>query len=147
MRPCRLSPTRRFAIVPPWLLHRLSVLSCAFALVACAAHANGDPAANGDPLAPAQVAGLWCGDGLLHEFSLRLNQREEQVEGELLRKGRSRSIEGRIEGQVLRTQSTKVGTLVLEKQGEELRVTGGDGLLALARGTSFRRSEGATCAG
>lgn len=125
--------------------HRLTLLACALGLgAAIGAHANGD-----DTLAapPAEVAGLWCGDGLLHEFSLRLNQREEQVEGELLRKGRSRSIEGRIEGQVLRTQSTKVGALVLEKQGDELRVTGGDGPIALARGTSFRRSEAATCTG
>lgn len=128
--------------------HRLTLFACALALgTACAAHANGDGAAGAGPLAPAQVAGLWCGDGLLHEFSLRLNQREEQVEGELLRKGRSRSIEGRIEGQVLRTESTKVGALVLEKQGDELRVKGGEGPIALARGTSFRRSEAATCSG
>jgi hypothetical protein len=40
-----------------------------------------------------------------------------------------------------------VGALVLEKQGEELKVTDGDGALALARGTAFRRSEGASCTG
>lgn len=128
--------------------HRLTFFACALALGAAgAAHANGNDATGADPLAPAQVAGLWCGDGLLHEFSLRLTQREEQVEGELLRKGRSRNIEGHIEGRVLRTESTKVGALVLEKQGDELRVQGGEGPIALARGTSFRRSTGETCTG
>jgi SAM-dependent methyltransferase len=96
---------------------------------------------------PAQVDGLWCGTGPLREFSLRLTQRHQEVEGELLRKGRSRTIAGTMEGNVLRTQSTKVGALVLEKQGEELKVTDGEGPLALARGTAFRRGEGATCTG
>ena len=129
------------------LARPLSALLPALVLAASAAHANGDAAENGEPRGAAQVAGLWCGAGPLREFSLRLTQRDDQVEGELLRKGRSRTIEGRVDGQVLRTQSTKVGALVLEKQGEELLVTGGDGLIALARGTSFRRSDGAYCAG
>ncbi len=96
---------------------------------------------------PAQVDGLWCGTGPLRDFSLKLTQHHQDVEGELLRKGRSRTIAGKMEGNVLRTQSTKVGALVLEKQGEELKVTDGEGPLALARGTAFRRGEGETCTG
>jgi len=96
---------------------------------------------------PAQVEGLWCGTGPLRDFSLKLTQHHQEVEGELLRKGRSRTIAGKMEGNVLRTQSTKVGALVLEKQGEELKVTDGEGPLALARGTAFRRGEGETCTG
>ncbi|TFZ02365.1 class I SAM-dependent methyltransferase [Ramlibacter henchirensis] len=96
---------------------------------------------------PAQVQGLWCGTGPLREFSLRLNQHHQDVEGELLRKGRSRTITGKVEGNVLRTQETRVGVLVLEKQGEELKVTEGDGPLALARGTSFRRGGNGSCTG
>ena len=96
---------------------------------------------------PAQVEGLWCGTGPLRDFSLKLTQHHQDVEGELLRKGRSRSIAGKMQGNVLRTQSTKVGALVLEKQGEELKVTDGEGPLALARGTAFRRGEGETCTG
>lgn len=117
------------------------VLLFALSLGVAGAHANGSqgPAA--------QLGGLWCGAGPLHEFSLRLTQHDQQVEGELLRKGRSRSIEGRVDGSVLRTQSTKVGALVLQQQGDELMVTGGDGLIALARGTSFRRSERESCTG
>jgi SAM-dependent methyltransferase len=96
---------------------------------------------------PAKVDGLWCGSGPLREFSLRLTQQYQQVEGELVRRGRVRTIEGRVEGNVLRTEATKVGALVLEREGEELKVTGGDGALALVRGTSFKRSEGSSCTG
>lgn len=96
---------------------------------------------------PAQVEGLWCGTGALRDFSLKLTQHHQEVEGELVRKGRSRTIAGTMEGNVLRTQSTKVGALVLEKQGEELKVTDGEGPLALVRGTAFRRGEGDSCTG
>ena len=48
---------------------------------------------------------------------------------------------------MLRTQSTRVGALVLEKQGEELKVTDGEGPLALAKGTAFRRADGESCTG
>lgn len=93
------------------------------------------------------VNGLWCGSGPLHEFSLRLTQRQQDVEGELVRHGKARTIEGRIDGNVLRTQSTKVGALVLEHKGDELKVTGGDGIIALARGQVFRRTDTGTCTG
>lgn len=93
------------------------------------------------------VSGLWCGSGPLHEFSLRLTQREQDVEGELVRRDRTRTIQGRIDGNVLRTQATKVGALVLERRGDQLKVTDGDGPLALVRGQSFRRSESGTCTG
>lgn len=96
---------------------------------------------------PAQVAGLWCGSGPLREFSLRLTQKHQDVAGELVRKGRTRVIEGRVEGNVLRTQDTPVGSLVMEKQGEELKVTDARGAAMLVRGTSFRRSSAASCTG
>lgn len=101
------------------------------------------PAASG----PVQVSGLWCGSGPLHEFSLRLTQRQQDVEGELVRRDRARTIQGRIEGNVLRTQSTKVGALVLERQGDQLKVTDGDGPLALVRGQVFHRTDAGTCTG
>lgn len=94
-----------------------------------------------------QVSGLWCGSGPLHEFSLRLTQRQQDVEGELVRRDRTRTIQGRIDGNVLRTQATKVGALVLERHGDQLKVTDGDGPLALVRGQSFRRSASGTCTG
>lgn len=96
---------------------------------------------------PARVEGLWCGNGLLREFSLRLSQQYQQARGELVRRDRVRAIEGTIDGRVLRTQATRVGALVLEQVGEELKVVDGDGPLAMARGTSFRKAAGAGCAG
>jgi len=106
------------------------------------------PAASSSPArASGRFNGLWCGSGPLHNYSLRLTQREQDVEGELARPGRTRTIEGRIEGDVLRTQATKVGALVLEHKGDELKITGGDGPIALARGQVFRRSDSGTCSG
>lgn len=96
---------------------------------------------------PVQVSGLWCGSGPLHEFSLRLTQRQQDVEGELVRRDRARTIQGRIDGNVLRTQSTKVGALVLERHGDQLKVTDGDGPLALVRGQVFHRTDAGTCTG
>jgi hypothetical protein len=91
--------------------------------------------------------GLWCGTGLLHEFSLRLTQQREDVQGTLVRRDRVREIEGRVDGGMLRTQSTKIGSLVLERAGDELRITGGDGVIALARGASFQRAAAGACSG
>lgn len=91
--------------------------------------------------------GLWCGTGLLHEFSLQLSQQQQAVQGTLVRRERRRELEGRVEGASLLTQSTRHGSLVLERAGDELRVTGGDGLLAMARGATFQRASGAACTG
>jgi SAM-dependent methyltransferase len=94
---------------------------------------------------PALFDGLWCGTGLIHEFSLQLSQEHQQVQGKLARRDRVRVIEGRIEGATLHTQATRIGSLVLERSGDELRVTGGDGPLALAQGATFQRANGAGC--
>ncbi|MBA2964056.1 MULTISPECIES: SAM-dependent methyltransferase [Ramlibacter] len=96
---------------------------------------------------PAQVGGLWCGSGPLHEFSLRLKQEHQEVEGELLRRDRARTIQGRMEGNVLRTESTRVGALVLELEGGKLKVIDGDGPLALVRGQAFTRVDAPSCPG
>jgi hypothetical protein len=96
---------------------------------------------------PAQVEGLWCGTGPLSEFSLRLSQRYQEVQGSLARRDRVRSIEGRVEGVTLRTQATRHGSLVLEMAGDELKVIDGEGALVLARGTAFQRANGSACDG
>jgi SAM-dependent methyltransferase len=96
---------------------------------------------------PAQVEGLWCGTGPLSEFSLRLSQRYQEVQGSLARRDRVRSIEGRVEGATLRTQATRHGSLVLEMAGDELKVIDGEGALVLARGTAFHRANGSACDG
>jgi SAM-dependent methyltransferase len=96
---------------------------------------------------PARVEGLWCGNGLLHEFSLRLSQQHQQVQGSLVRRNRVRAIAGRVDGSTVRTEATRAGSLVLAMAGNELSVTGGEGPLALARGATFRRATGTACDG
>ncbi len=96
---------------------------------------------------PAKVQGLWCGVGLMHEFSLRLNQRFQQAEGTIARRGKERPVTVRVEGNVLHTSQTKQGSLVLEVTGDEMRVTGGTGPIALTRGQSFTRAQGDRCEG
>ena len=126
-------------------MHLRSVfLLLASAALPALAQADASPPA---AAAPTMVSGLWCGSGPLHEFSLRLQQRDQAVEGELVRRDRVRTIQGTIEGNVVRTQSTKVGALVLERQGDELKITGGDGPLVLAKGQAFRRTTAAACTG
>lgn len=93
----------------------------------------------------AKVDGLWCGTGLLSEFSLRLVQRVQTVSGTLKRRDRVRELHGRMEGNTLHTQSSKVGALVLELQGDALRIVDGEGQLALVRGMSFSRAAGDSC--
>lgn len=96
---------------------------------------------------PARIDGLWCGNGLLHEFSIAISQRFQEVDARLARRDRVRQVSGRIEGNVLRTEEHRNGSLVLEAHGEELRVTDGTGPLALTRGQSFRRAANGSCTG
>lgn len=130
-------------------LPRLAALSAAFALAAgTTAHAQPD-AAEAQPARAVQVAsfdGLWCGTGLIHMYSLQLTQQETDVQGKLARPNMVRAIEGHVQGHVLRTQNTKVGSLVLERTGDRLRITGGDGPAAIFTGLSFQRAPGGTCA-
>ena len=97
---------------------------------------------------PAQVDGLWCGAGLLRGTALTLTQRYQEFEGMLVRGERSRKVDGRIEGTTLRTSresSGRAGELVLEVQGDMLRIITAGGPLTLAQGMSFRRTSGAGC--
>ena len=104
--------------------------------------------AGGPAAAASPFDGLWCGTGLLRDFSLHLTGRDtREVEGRLVRRDRVRDVKGEIEGNRLRTQATRYGSLVLEAAGGELLITGGDGPLAMASGASFRRARGTGCAG
>jgi len=114
----------------------VSSLACALLLQMGGVHAR---------QSSSKVDGLWCGSGLLHEFSLRLAQQQHDVNGTLVRRDRVRELTGRIDGNVLRTQTTKVGALVLEVEGDAMRVIDGEGQLALVRGMSFNRVRGSSC--
>jgi len=94
---------------------------------------------------PARVEGLWCGTGLLRDFSLQLKQRYQDFDGTLTRKKRVRQVKGRIDGDQLRTEAVRHGSLVLEVKGLDLRIVGGEGPLVLTRGGSFQRSLGSGC--
>lgn len=98
------------------------------------------------PAAASPFDGLWCGTGLLRDFSLQLKGRSSRdVEGRLIRRDRVRDLTGSIDGNRLRTQATKYGSLVLEAAGSELHVTGGEGALALASGSTFRKARAEGC--
>lgn len=97
---------------------------------------------------PARVEGQWCGAGLLRGTGLNLVQRHQEFEGTLVRGDRTRKVDGRIEGATLRTSresSGRAGELVLELQGEKLRIVAAGGPLALAQGMSFFRASGPGC--
>jgi hypothetical protein len=91
------------------------------------------------------VGGLWCGAGLLREFTLEIAQQYHEVEGRLIRKGRVREITGRVEGAMLKTDPQRNETMELLAQGNELRITAATGVLALARGQFFTRAVGGSC--
>jgi hypothetical protein len=93
----------------------------------------------------AQVSGLWCGEGLLREASLQLAQHQQEFDGTLMHRQRSRHVEGSIEGDTLRTMAGKAGELVLQLQGARLRIVTAAGPLALAQGMGFRRAAGERC--
>jgi len=94
---------------------------------------------------PAQVGGLWCGQGLLKEFTLQIAQRYQEFEGVLTRRNRSRKMSGRVQGATVRTDAHRNGSLVLAVGGNEMRVTGGEGSLALLRGQVFQRTAAPSC--
>ena len=95
--------------------------------------------------APVMVAGLWCGSGLLHSYMLEIAQEYQRVEARLIRRGRVHELTGRMEGPVLRADPQRDHTMELLAQGNELRIIGASGLLALAKGQSFIRAVGGSC--
>jgi SAM-dependent methyltransferase len=97
---------------------------------------------------PAQVQGTWCGAGFLRGTSLLLTQRFQEFEGKLMRGDRTRNVDGRIEGAILRTSresAGRAGELVLELVGEQLRIVTAGGPLRPIQGMSFVRANGAGC--
>jgi hypothetical protein len=91
------------------------------------------------------VGGLWCGAGLLHEFTLEIAQQLQNVQGRLVRKGRVREITGHVEGSTIKVDPQRDHAMELRAQGDELRITGATGVLALATGQSFIRAAGGSC--
>ena len=96
-------------------------------------------------IVPGKVEGLWCGMAPLGDFSLRLRQKYQEVEGTLTRNKRIRQVRGRMEGTRLQTEEVRHGSLVLQLAGDRLRIVDGEGALMLTRGGSFARALGSKC--
>lgn len=128
-----------------------SLLASALALAVPFA-ASASPADASEQAAPrnagiASVGGLWCGAGLLHEFSLDISQRFTDVQGRLVRKAKVREITGKVEGTRVKVDPQRDHTMELAAEGNELRIVSASGMLALATGQSFTRAVGGSCKG
>jgi hypothetical protein len=126
----------------------LALLSIALLPLAGQAGSSAAPAAAdqvGLLQAPAKVGGLWCGAGLLHEFSLDIVQQYQDVQGRLVRKNRVREITGHVEGARVRTDPQRNESMELLAQDNQLRIIGATGVLALATGQFFTRAVGGSC--
>jgi hypothetical protein len=94
---------------------------------------------------PASVGGLWCGAGLLNDFTLEIVQQLQDVQAKLVRKGRVREITGHVEGPLVKTDPQRDHTMELRAEGDQLRIVAATGVLALATGQSFTRATGSIC--
>ncbi|MBA4326754.1 MAG: SAM-dependent methyltransferase [Polaromonas sp.] len=94
---------------------------------------------------PAKVDGLWCASGLLRGASIQLTQSYQTFSGTLGWRERTRALAGSISGNELRTPAGSSGELVLEAQGDVLRISSAQGNMALAQGARFTRAAGASC--
>ena len=135
------------------------VLALAPALAPPALHAQGEevpfitsPHSKSGKVQPGpaqvQVEGLWCGAGFLRGTTLALTQRVQEFEGVLARGDRKRNVDGLIEGAILRTSresAGRAGELVLELEGERLRIVTAGGPLRPTQGMSFVRASGSGC--
>lgn len=130
-------------------LLRCSVAAAAVVLLGAPALAATQAPSAGEPVllrnAPAAVGGLWCGAGLLRDFTLEIAQQVQRVEAKLKRRGKVREITGRLDGALLRTDPQRDQTMELLAQGNELRIVGATGALALTKGQFFTRAVGGSC--
>lgn len=94
---------------------------------------------------PAKVDGLWCASGLLRGASIALRQSYQTFTGTLGWRSRTRELAGTISGSELRTPAGSSGELVLEADGDVLRISAAQGNMALAQGQTFRRTSGSSC--
>ena len=124
----------------------LRLLAIASLAIAPALHAQQEESTGAIP--QARVEGHWCGRGLLRGTTLNLTRRVDEFEGTLVRGDRVRSVDGSIEGTILRTSPAsagRAGELVLEVQGDQLRIVTAGGPLSLAQGMSFFRGTESGC--
>ena len=122
----------------------LAAAVLAFALP-LSSHAGGETASEQVALRSTSVGGLWCGAGLLGEFTLDIVQQYQRLEAKLVRKNRVREITGRVEGARVITDPHRDHTMELLARGNELRIVDATGKLALTKGQFFTRAVGGNC--
>jgi Methyltransferase domain len=98
---------------------------------------------------PAQLGGTWCGAGVWRGAALRLEQKYQNVTGQLDSGPDTPPIdvrfEGRIDGVSLRSAADPAGELVWVLGAEGLRVTQARGLYARWQGALFAPQAGDAC--
>jgi hypothetical protein len=123
--------------------------AAALAIAALPLAVNATPAMSPEHVAvrqgTANVGGLWCGAGLLREFTLEIAQHYQDVQARLVRKARVREITGHVQGALVKTDPQRDHTMELLAQGNELRIVGASGMLAMAKGQFFTRATGGSC--
>ena len=96
-------------------------------------------------IVPARVGGLWCGAGALAGWTLRLDQKFQEVQASLGRGGSAGTFQARLQGE--RLTASGAAPLVLQAQGDALRVDDAGDRTGLVKGASFQRATGASCPG
>jgi len=94
---------------------------------------------------PAQMAGLWCGRAARREARLRLDQKYQVVRGDVTHGSSNRSIDARIDGDVLRAAPAPDQRLELALRDGHLRVESAAGVFGALRGVSFAPAKEGTC--
>ncbi|HVE53196.1 MAG TPA: class I SAM-dependent methyltransferase [Ramlibacter sp.] len=93
---------------------------------------------------PARAEGLWCAPPLLGGGALELTQAYQEVRGRLTRRGSVREGTGRLDGALLRLETTGDRAMLLEVAGDTLRLA--DPSQAVPAGTVlFTRARGGSC--
>ena len=96
-------------------------------------------------IVPARIDGAWCGTGVSRGATLQLEQRFQEIRGELASGGSTQSFVGRIEGAVLRSRADG-SPLELKLDRKRLILTRGGGFFSSApRAVAFARRKGDTC--
>ena len=94
---------------------------------------------------PTTIGGLWCGAGALRDFTLEIAQQYQDVSARLIRRGKVREITGHVDGARVHVDPQRNHSMELLAQGNELRIIGASGVLALAKGQFFTRAAGGSC--
>ncbi|MDB5896710.1 MAG: hypothetical protein JWP41_312 [Ramlibacter sp.] len=91
---------------------------------------------------PANVQGVWCLPPGLGASRLDIRQKFQEVEGKVTRAGQVGQMTGRIDGKLVRFEVPGREALVLEQDGDVLRVRGSSNAAA-----AFQRGVGDACLG